>query len=294
VRASCALALLLIVACARPAERTTIEFWGLGREGEVVTELIPQFERETGIHVDVQQIPWTAAHEKILTAHVGNSLPDVAQVGNSWMSELVTVGAIVPLDESLVPRSDYFAGIWETNVIDGRLYGIPWYVDTRVLFYRTDMIPTPPKTWSEWTSIMQRLKSQSRNRDFYPLVMPTNEWPQPVIMALNRGARLLDDRGHALFDEPQFIDGFSFYVDLFKRGFVPTVSNTQVANLYQQFAQGEFVMHITGPWNVGEFRRRLPASVEWTTAPLPGPTGAESGVSTAGGSSLVLFRGSRH
>jgi ABC-type glycerol-3-phosphate transport system substrate-binding protein len=140
------------------------------------------------------------------------------------MSELVTVGAIVPLDESLVPRADYFPGIWDTNVVDGTLYGIPWYVDTRVLFYRTDMIPTPPRTWSEWIEIMTRLKAASKDPDFYPLVMPTNEWPQPVIMALNRGARLVDERGHALFDEPVFIEGFTFYVDLFRRGLVPTVS----------------------------------------------------------------------
>jgi multiple sugar transport system substrate-binding protein len=55
-------------------------------------------------------------------------------------------------------------------------------------------------------------------------------------------------------------------------------------------------MIITGPWNIGEFRRRLPADLQdkWATAPLPGPTGDASGVSTAGGASLVIFRGSKH
>ena len=55
-------------------------------------------------------------------------------------------------------------------------------------------------------------------------------------------------------------------------------------------------MYITGPWNIGEFRRRLPAAMQqaWTTAPLPGPTGPASGVSVAGGCSLVVFRGSLH
>ena len=282
--------------CARPAAQDRIEFWGLGREGEVVTGLLPQFERETGIHVDVQQIPWTAAHEKILTAHVGDSLPDVAQVGNSWISELVAVGAIVSLEESLVERADYFPGIWDTNVVDGTLYGIPWYVDTRVLFYRTDMIPTPPRTWSEWTSVMQRLKSASTNPDFYPLVMPTNEWAQPVAMALQRGARLVDERGHALFDEPAFIQGFSFYVDLFRRGYAPTVSNTQVANLYQQFGDGQFAMFISGPWDIGNLRTRLTAEQQetWSTAPLPAPDGTPyPGVSLSGGSSLVITKRSR-
>jgi multiple sugar transport system substrate-binding protein len=287
---------LSLTTCAARRTEQRIEFWGLGREGEVVAELLPQFERETGIHVDIQQIPWTAAHEKILTAHVGNSLPDVAQVGNSWMSELVTVGAIVPLEETLVPRADYFPGIWDTNVVDGTLYGVPWYVDTRVLFYRTDMIPTPPRTWSEWTAILQRLKTDTKRDDFYALVMPTNEWPQPVIMALQRGARLVDERGHALFDEPQFVAGFSFYVDLFRRGFAPTVSNTQVANIYQQFGEGQFAMFISGPWDVGNLRTRLTSAQQatWSTAPLPAFDGTPyPGVSLAGGSSLVITKRSR-
>jgi multiple sugar transport system substrate-binding protein len=55
-------------------------------------------------------------------------------------------------------------------------------------------------------------------------------------------------------------------------------------------------MYITGPWNLGEFKRRLPPELRdaWATAPLPGPDGPASGVSLAGGSSLVLFRRSRH
>src|SRR6185369_7557120 len=64
--------------------RVTIRFWGMGREGEVVAELLPEFERaHPGIHVEVQQIPWTAAHEKLLTAFVGRSTPDVSQLGNT-------------------------------------------------------------------------------------------------------------------------------------------------------------------------------------------------------------------
>jgi len=277
--------------CAGRRAEHTIEFWGLGREGEVVTELLPEFERETGIKVDVQQIPWTAAHEKILTAHVGGSLPDALQVGNSWMSELVTIGAIVPLEETLVDRADYFAGIWDTNVVGRKLYGIPWYVDTRLLFYRTDMIPTPPRTWSEWMAVMEKLKRENRSRDFYPIVMPTNEWPQPVILALQRGAVLVDEPAQARFDDPRFIEGFSFYVEMFRRGYAPAVSNTQVANIYQQFGEGHIAMWITGPWDVGNLRTRLAPEQQktWSTAPLPSPDGTESpGVSLAGGSSLVV------
>ena len=290
---------LLVAACSQRARgRVTIEFWGMGREGEVVSALVPQFERENpGIHVDVQQVPWTAAHEKLLTAHVGRSLPDVAQVGNTWIPEFVTLGALTPLDtrvsgSQVLARDDYFPGIWETNVVRRTLYGIPWYVDTRVLYYRTDMIAVPPRTWSEWISTMERLKRESRDPAFFPLLMPTNEWPQPVILAVQRGAELVSDDAEPRFSQPQFVAAFQFYLDLYRRGLAPVVSNSQVANLYQQFGAGEFAMFISGPWEIGNLRERLGPELQskWSTAPMPAPDGTPyPGASLSGGSSLAIF-----
>jgi multiple sugar transport system substrate-binding protein len=64
-----------------------------------------------------------------------------------------------------------------------------------------------------------------------------------------------------------------------------------MANIYQEFANGTFAVYVSGPWNIGEFGRRLPAAMQphWSTAPLPGFDG-ESGVSLAGGASLALSR----
>src|SRR5690606_8927149 len=47
---------------------------------------------------------------------------------------------------------------------------------------------------------------------------------------------------------------------------------------------------VNGPWNIAEFRKRLPAerADDWMTMPLPGPDGP--GASVAGGTSFVLFR----
>ena len=297
-----ALALLALTCANQQANTTSIEFWGLGREGEVVIELLPQFHRENpNIRVDVQQIPWSAAHEKLLTAHVGDSFPDVTQIGNTWIPELATLRAIEPLNarvaaSKIIRKSDYFPGIWETNVVREELFGVPWYVDTRVLFYRTDAIKHPPRTWSEWIAIMERLKRESRDPHYFPLLMPTNEWPQPVILAVQRGAELVTYEGEARFEDPRFLDGFSFYLDIFRRRLAPAISNSQVANLYQQFGTREFDMFVSGPWDVGNLRDRLPPEMQskWSTAPMPAPDGTPyPGASLSGGSSLVISSRSR-
>lgn len=288
-------------------ERTTLRFWAMGREGEVVQELMPDFERENpDIRVVVQQVPWTAAHEKMLTAHVGRSTPDAAQLGNTWVAEFAALRALESLEpwlatSTVVAPEHYFAGIWDTNVIDGTPYGVPWYVDTRVLFYRKDLLSragyeTMPETWPEWREAMRAVKAVAGPGNF-AILLPSNEWTQPVIFGLQAGSPLISDNWtRGAFSEPEFRDAYNFYIELFREGLAPPYRNNEVANLYQEFGRGAFSMYITGPWNLGEFRRRLPPELQdsWATAPLPGPDAEHPGVSLAGGSSLVVFKHSKH
>jgi multiple sugar transport system substrate-binding protein len=287
----------------------TLRFWALGREGEVVKDLIPEFERRNpSIRVDVQQIPFLNAHEKLLTACVGDVTPDLAQVGNTWIPELANLGAIAPLDErvrrsAVIAQMDYFPGIWDTNVVEGSVRGIPWYVDTRLLFYRTDLLAAvgfrePPRNWSQWLVAMRRVKDRAGPGRF-AILLPVDEHEQPVILGRELGASLLRDGDrYGDFRSPAFRQAAGFYVGLYRSGLAPAWSNSQIVSVYQQFAAGDYAFFITGPWNVGEFRRRLPANMQdkWKTAPMPAPDNSRDwpGVSVAGGASLVLFRGSRH
>ena len=102
-----------------------LDFWAMGREAEVVTILLADFQaRHPDVPVRVQQLPWTAAHEKLLTAYAGDALPDLCQLGNTWLPEFSALGALEPLDERMaaagISRDDYFAGILDTNVDAGR------------------------------------------------------------------------------------------------------------------------------------------------------------------------------
>jgi len=290
---------------ASAGNRTTLRIWAMGREGEVLAQLMPSFEKlYPNIHVEVQQIPWTAAHEKLLTAYVGEATPDIAMLGNTWVPEFVALNALEPLDSLAtgskeIRRDDFFDGIWKTNVVSGKTYGIPWYVDTRLIFYRSDLLAKAgyrefPQTWVEWTSAMKKIKSQMSDRQF-PLLMPTNEWAQPVILALQEGSPILRDGGrYGAFGQPQFRSAFDFYVGIYRQGLASPVSSSQVSNLFQEFERGNIAMYISGPWMIGEFKNRLDSSMQknWNTAPMPGVNGP--GVSTAGGSSLSLFAASNH
>lgn len=303
------IALLTVLAgCAgREPGVVELEFWGMGREGEVVRELIPAFEAANpGIRVRVQQIPWSAAHEKLLTAFVGEATPDLCQLGNTWVPEFAALDALEDLSprvarSAVVDSADYFRGIWDTNVIDGALYGVPWYVDTRLMFYRKDLLSAagftrPPETWDEWLAAMRGVKAAVGD-DRYAILLPPNEWEHPIIFGLQAGSTLLRDGGrYGDFSGAAFRRAFTFYVDLFREELAPTLATTMISNVYHEFGRGLFAMYLTGPWNIGEFGRRVPEERQddWMTAPMPGPDGPASGVSMAGGASLAVFRASRH
>jgi multiple sugar transport system substrate-binding protein len=271
----------------------------MGREGEAVQALTAEFERRhPGVKVRVQQIPWSAAHEKLLTAFAGDALPDVIQLGNTWIPEFAALDAILPLGDMDTAVDDVFPGILASSQIDGHLMAMPWYVDTRLLFYRRDLlaqagIERPPLNWAEWQTALARIVALPGGPRF-GLLLPMNEWQPLVILALQAGSPLLrDDDRHADFQSPAFRRAFGFYLDLFRQGYAPALAEAQLSHVYQDFAEGRFAFYITGPWNLGEFRQRLPARVQalWDTAPMPGPDGP--GVSLAGGSSLAVCRSSR-
>jgi multiple sugar transport system substrate-binding protein len=296
--------LALLGACAPGEEGTTLRFWAMGREAEVLTELMPEFERtHPGVHVRIEQLPWTAAHEKLLTAVAGDATPDLCQLGNTWLPELAALKALQPLDAALaashlVDRADYFPGIWATNVVAGQTFGIPWYVDTRLLFYRKDLVEAagfdhPPRDWAELKAEAAAVKA--RHPAGYGILLPLNEYEPLLALGLQQEEGLLRDantRGN--FSSAAFRRTLDWYVGLFRDGLAPPVSNSQIANVWTEFGRGYFAFYISGPWNIGEFNRRLPPELSgrWETAPLPGPGGPSASI--AGGASLAVFRRSRH
>lgn len=303
VRAVVLFCLAGIAACHEPDQTVQLTFWALGREGAQVAPLLESFEAaHPGIQVSLQQIPWSAAYEKLVTAYVGGQLPDVAQIGNSWLPQFAALQALVELTPWVVrdrlDTADYFSGIWATNRLPQGLYGLPWYVDTRVLFYRTDLLKQAgyaimPQTWAGWERLLHRLVAPPVNARFALALLP--DWSPVVILGLQQGATLLGGNGrYGNFRDERFRRALAFYVHLVDARLVPRSGATQLGNLYHEFAQGQLAMFWSGPWSVGELRARLPDSLalRWATAPLPGPEGP--GVSLAGGSSLVIFRNTRN
>src|SRR5690606_34883862 len=153
--------------------------------------------------------------------------PDVCQIGNTWLAEFDELNALEPLENfiagSSFPTNDYFPAILDSNRLKGRLVGVPWYVDTRLLFYRTDMLreagfAEPPTTWDEWRATMAAIKYVV-GPERYSILMPVNEYDQLIVLALQQPGEMLRDRWrYGNFRSDDFRRAFSFYLEMFDRG----------------------------------------------------------------------------
>lgn len=299
--------MLTFFSCSNQQEEKTIKFWAMGAEAEYLTKLVPEFEKQNpSIKIKVQQIPWTAAQEKLVTAFASDNTPDACQLGNTWIPQFAALDAIIPLDELInssdkIKKEKYFEGIWETNVIDKKVYGIPWYVDTRVMFYRKDVFKkagykNPPQTWAELLDLSQKIKSFHPKEEKYAIYLPTNEFAPFIMFGMQAGSSILKDndtRGN--FSGKEFKEAFKFLTDFHKQNLAP-MGISQVTNVYQAFAEEYFSIYISGPWNIPEFKKWMKGNLsdKWMTAPMPGYADEYPGVSLAGGSSLVVFKDSEH
>ena len=159
--------------------------------------------------------------------------------------------------------------MWDTNVIDGTLYGVPWYVDTRLVFYRSDLLARAgyrelPGSWNEWRRAMEALKRQAGPNRF-AILLPANEFAPLVALALASGSPLLEANGtRGAFSEPAFRRALDFYAGIFRDRLAPPVTNNEIANLYQEFARGYFA-HDT-PEGRDPFERMREANVRFLTA----------------------------
>ena len=299
--------LLIINSCNSKNENyIKLDFWAMGAEGEYVGKLIPKFEKlHPNIKINIQTIPWGAAHEKLLTAFAGQSMPDICQLGNTWIPEFQAIEAILKMDSlistsSIISEKDFFEGILETNRIGKNLYGIPWYVDTRLLFYRDDILKNtgsenPPETWEEWIDISRKIKKLSTSeRQKYGVFFSTivNDWQVPVILIMQNNGKLLKDKNrYAAFDDSATVEALEFYISFFEEK-LAIRNMSEVSNIYQAFSEGLFSMLVTGPWNVNEFKKRLKdENCHWNTAPMPA---GKTRTSIAGGASLVISKKTKY
>ncbi|MCA0986949.1 sugar ABC transporter substrate-binding protein [Guptibacillus algicola] len=275
-----------------------ITVWAMGEEGKKLSELSKKFEEEhPDIKVNVQAIPWENAHDKLLTAVASQKGPDIVQLGTTWVPEFADAGALLDLSPHLedypeFKPDNYFEGAAESMTFNDEVIGVPWYVETRVLYYRTDLLKEagyeePPATWDELKEAATTLSD--RGDDYYGLDIDQNDQITPFIFAWQNGYEIDAENNNLNFDSPEFREAMNYYHSYFEEGISQT---TEGVDMVQAFKDGVKPMFFSGPWMINILNDQAPdLEGKWDVAVMPEK---ETNKSSIGGSNLSIFHNSEN
>jgi multiple sugar transport system substrate-binding protein len=274
----------------------TITVWAMGAEGENLPTLTKEFESANpGVKVNITAIPWDAAHDKFTTAITAGKTPDVAMVGTTWMGEFAATNALDPTPSS-IDKSAFFEGAQKTTEVNGTSYGIPWYVDTRVLFYRTDLAKkagydTAPTDWQGLKAMAKAMQTKAGAKWGIGL-SPGNGDLLPF--AWSEGADLTKDGGKAYnVDSPEMLSAMKYFQSFFSEG-IANKAPSATPTTEPDFASGKVPMFVSGPWMMSSVEKVGGAGFKDKYDVAPIPAGSAGSSSFVGGSDFVVFKNTKN
>ena len=266
-----------------------LEFWTMQlapQFNDYFKDLTARFEQENpGIKVRWVDVPWTAMESKILTAVSAKTAPDVVNLNPNFASQLAARNAWLNLDEKIPPevRQTYLPNIWKASVLDGKSFGVPWYLTTRVMIYNQDLLKQaglskPPATYAELAQAAKQIKEKTGKYAFFATVVPEDS-AEVLESFVQMGVQLMDTQGKAAFNSPAGKAAFQYWVDLYKNGWLPpealTEGHRHAIDLYQQ---GSTAMLASGAEFLNTIAKNAPtiAKASASAPQLTGETGKKN------------------
>lgn len=279
----------------------TVSFWYGGDGDTDIKPIIQDFTKETGIKVKIQSIPWSQYNDKLLTAAASKSGPDLIDMGTTSVPNFVSSGSLMDIssvikqDKNLQP-DNFFKGNVQTTQVKGKYYAVPWYTETRVLFYRKDLLEQvgsnqPPKNWNELYDAAEKLSKRS-GKDMYGFSINQGEPTFGFMMARQNGATLLNDKGQPEFNQQPMVETMSYLQKFVKNGLSP--KDDLKLNIGESFGgNGPQPMFVSGPWMIKSIAQDAGLKdSQWGVAQLP--AGKDNNMSSTGGGDLAVFKYTKH
>lgn len=296
VLAAATVASLALTASACATESTAggpqaapLTVWIMGDSAANFEALIAPYTESSGTEVEVVAIPWDGIDERLTTAVASGSGPDLLQIGLSKLRTFADAGALLALDDHLndypgLASENFASGIaGDATAVNGEIVSVPWVSDTRVLFYRSDIlaengIDAPPSTWDELREDAATLAARGDGQ--YGYYIPQWDSPLPLIMTWSNGGDVIEADGSVNFDVPEFHAAVDTYVGLHSDGSAPPNGDFDQT---QGFISGIAPMLISGPY--------LAAGISSSAPELDGAWGVTT-VPAGSSSATSLFAGS--
>ncbi len=304
--------------------KKTVKIWIMPNSSRPVKdleELLIEYKKQNpNISIEITNIDWGSAWLKLNAAAISKDGPDIVQLGTTWVGVFSGMKALSDLTSKVneIGGSEAFLpASWETCSVknSGKITAVPWFVDARVLYYRTDVFKKlgltekDLDTWESFEKTLKKIKEADltiNNIKVSPLGVPgKNDWNvvhniAPWIWSFG-GDFLTPDAMKSAISSGESIAGVDFYVGLTQKGYIPkSCLELNTAQVSAKFNEGEFAMYFDTPAEIKILS--LPPEQGGANASLAAknyavaiyPKGPKGRYTFFGGSNLAVFEFSKN
>ncbi|HKL42038.1 MAG TPA: extracellular solute-binding protein [Clostridia bacterium] len=300
---------LLTVGYLSNKEAQTAELYFYSHDNPVHQEIIEKFEAENpNINIVKVDIPKHENRLEFIEKAIEDPTKQVDLIDSDivWTYTLAKNNHVLALDEYFTNNelNNFFSSALHGNIIDDKLYGIPYRTDTGILYYRKDLLnkynQKIPKTYTE---LIQVYETISKDEDIYGLGGSWYPYEGLTCNAMELlwtyGGQLNTDPGHNtnIIDTDENRYAFKKMKKLVDDGIThPDIFEFKSSNLREAFINGNLLFMRDWPtgWHKIEESEKLSIEdqVGITYLPLGEPNGDNSGA--LGGWQLMVSKTSEH
>lgn len=265
------------------SEPGVLTIWADDTRAPILAEIGERFSAEFGVLVVVHELPFGELRTRLGVAGPAGEGPDILIGPHDWIGEFIADGLLEPIPFLEAMRDQFVPTSIDAFSSGGMIWGLPYLTETIGIIYNRDLVPVPPKTFTEFIAIASVLTDLEKGQFGFLTNIPS---PDPFhsfpfitafggyIFGLDEYG-VLDPRAIGLDNEGAII-GAHLILELITSGLVPV--GTDYGAMTGLFNAGMVGMILTGPWAVADIRA---VGINYGIAPLP----------TIGGQTMKPFLG---
>ncbi|MFD9466512.1 ABC transporter substrate-binding protein [Streptomyces sp. NPDC060027] len=293
----------------------TLTYWASNQgasieiDKKVLAPELKKFEKQTGIKVKLEVVPWSDLLNRILTATTSGQGPDVLNIGNTWSASLQATGALLPWDAknfAKIGGKDRFvdSALGSTGAEGKDPAAVPLYSMAYALYYNKKMfadagIANPPATWDELIADGKKLSKGGKWGIGAEGSNASENIHHAFVFAKQHGADFFTADGAADFTNDGVVAAVKQYVDLMAKDKIIAPGNAEYAQnqSVSDFAKGKNAMLL---WQSASANLKSQGMSEdaYGIAPVPvqsGTPGTGTNVnSMVAGINLAVFKNTKN
>ena len=244
---------LMIVFAVASLLSAKIVIWSSENQIPALQKLAADFERDYGIEVEIQQVNFGDIKSKFLTAAPAGEGPDIIVGAHDWVGELAANGLLEPIP--FLPDADqYYEVSLDAFSYQGKLYGVPYTIESIGIIYNKDLIEEAPKTIDE----LEQMAAEVADDEVVGFVYDAGNFYFSFPFIAGYGGYIFKSTESGLdvndigLNNEGAIKGVSLIKKWFDDGLIPQGANYNLMD--SLFKDGLAAFIVNGPWATPHYR----------------------------------------